>query len=406
MSELQRISSIPPARAVADVETALVVELAEALHRCGAPAHRLEGATHRVCAALELDAQVFATPTMILIALGGETRLRRVSPGDVELERMVAVDQIATWTARGVLTAEEALLSLREAMAAPPRYKSADIICGFGVLSASAAVFFGGGWLDVLVSMGLGLSVGQALRLLGRRPETARLAPLAASFGAAWVAGTAASVVPVDHHILTLAALIVLLPGFSLTTAMSELSTGNLSAGSARLSGVAVTFLLLAVGASAGWAVSPPPLDRLPSDLPLLAEPLALIAAGLSLGVLFQARPRDTGIILLSSATAYYGARAGIALLGPLGGAFAGALMVTALSNIQARLRDVPASIALIPGILLLVPGTVGFRGIGALLEQRTLDGLSGATSALLIATALVAGILSANALISARREL
>lgn len=387
-------------------DAVLVTELAAALHQVGAPAHRLEAVMEQVCASLEIDAQVFATPTMLLISHQGQTRLLRVSPVEAELSRMVAVDQVARWTARGVFDAEEALVALREAMAAPAPFSAPDTVAAFGVLSASAAVFFGGGWLDVVVAGGLGLAVGLALGWLGRRPETARLAPLLVAFGVAAVAGRAAAVGPVDRHVLTLAALIVLLPGFSLTTAMSELSTGNLSAGSARLSGVVVSFLLLAVGAAAGWAISPPPLGLAPPPLPLLVEPIALLGAGGTLVVLFQARLRDAGVVLMSAAAAFYGARFGISALGPLGGSFASALLVTVLSNLQARLRDTPASIGLVPGILLLVPGTVGFRGLGALLEERTLDGLHGATSALLIAAALVSGILTANALVSSRREL
>lgn len=388
-------------------EVTLVEELSEALHRCGVPAHRLEGAMEGVCQELAVDAQVFATPTMLLIALDGQTRLRRVAPGDAELERMVAVDQIATWTARGVLSIDEALRSLRTVMAAPARFGATETVAAFGGLSASAAVFFGGGGLDVLVAGGLGLMVGLGLEWLRGRPETARLAPLLVSFLAAATAGLAASVGPVDRYVLTLAALIVLLPGFSLTTAMSELSTGNLSAGSARLSGAVVSFLLLAVGATGGWAIAPAPMAAaVVAPLPLLAEPAALLVAGGTLVVLFQARPRDTGVILLSAVTAFYGTRLCSVALGGLGGAFGGAVLVTLLGNLQARLRDVPASIALIPGILLLVPGSVGFRGFEALLSERTLDGVHGATAAVLIATALVAGILTGNAVLPARRAL
>ncbi len=50
---------------------------------------------------------------------------------------------------------------------------------------------------------------------------------------------------PIDDRLVTLASLIVLLPGFSLTMALTELAVGHLSAGVARLAGAAVTLVTL-----------------------------------------------------------------------------------------------------------------------------------------------------------------
>ena len=392
--------------AEAAVEVALVMALAEALHRCGAPAHRLEGTMRRLSQALSIQAEVFATPTMLLVSLGDRTRLLRVSPGDTDLSRLVAVDAVAAWLSRGALAPAEALEQVRAIMAAPPRYGERAVLLAFGLISASAAVFFGGGGPDIAAGLGLGLLVGLSLTGLGQHAHTAHVSTLVVAFGSALAASALSLVLPVAPLTLTLAALIVLLPGFSLTLGMAELSTGNLSAGSARLAGVAVTFLHLAVGAAAGWHLLPVEVTAGPGGQPPWVEPLAQAATAGAHAVLFQARVRDTGVILCSAALAFYGARLGTAALGGVGGGFAAALLVTLFSNAQARVRDVPSSVALVPGILLLVPGSVGFRGVGALLDQRTLSGLDTAFSAILIAAALVAGLLVANTLLPARRDL
>ncbi|MEL6345413.1 MAG: threonine/serine exporter family protein, partial [Myxococcota bacterium] len=238
-----------------------------------------------------------------------------------------------------------------------------------------------------------------------QRAHIARISALILAFVVAALAGGASIVLPVDRLALTLAALIVLLPGFSLTVALAELSTGHLSAGAARLSGVAVTFLHLSVGAAAGWALFGAGLPAEPPT-PWIFEPVIIVASAASLAILFQARFQDFGVIIVSAALAVYVSRAVSLMADPTVGAFGASLLLTLYSNIQARQRDVPASIAQMPGILLLVPGSVGFRGVGALMQNETLTGVHIAFTTIITAAALVAGMLIANALYPARREL
>ena len=58
------------------------------------------------------------------------------------------------------------------------------------------------------------------------------------------------------------------------------------------------------------------------------------------------------------------------------------------------------------PGVLILVPGSVGFRSIAALMDDRVVAGIDTAFSALLTAIALVVGLLVANVVLPARRDL
>ena len=50
-----------------------------------------------------------------------------------------------------------------------------------------------------------------------------------------------------------------------------------------------------------------------------------------------------------------------------------------------------------VPGILLLVPGSVGFRSLTSLLERQAVTGIETAFSMILTAMALVAGLLMAG---------
>jgi uncharacterized membrane protein YjjP (DUF1212 family) len=51
--------------------TGFVLELAQALHEYGTPAHHLEVAMQTVVKALGLSAEFFSTPTSIMVGFGG-----------------------------------------------------------------------------------------------------------------------------------------------------------------------------------------------------------------------------------------------------------------------------------------------------------------------------------------------
>ena len=380
----------------------LLEELAGALHRCGAPAHRLEASIAEVSAALDLSASAFATPTALLITVGDQTRLVRVQPGGVDLSRLVRVDALAADLAGGRLSPRSALATLGTIQAAPPQHGSDAMITAFGVTGGCAALFFGGGPLDAVVGAGLSLVIG-----LGTMNATGgRLSEFLLALIAALGAGGLSRVLPVSSVALTLAALVVLLPGLSLTVALAELATGNLVSGTARLSGTGLTLLQLGLGAAVGGHLLPALPMAEAAVVPSLAEPAALVLCALGFTVLFQARWADAPVILIACALAFYGSRMGSLWLSPTGGAFLGALRVGTCSYIQARLRDVPAWVALEPGILLLVPGSLGFRGLESLLEGQAIDGVNTGFAMVITSAALVGGLLMASGLLPARRAL
>ena len=67
---------------------------------------------------------------------------------------------------------------------------------------------------------------------------------------------------------------------------------------------------------------------------------------------------------------------AGHAWLGAEGGACLGALAVGVAANGFARLFNRPAALMEVPGIMVLVPGSVGLRSLTALLSHDVMAGI------------------------------
>jgi uncharacterized membrane protein YjjB (DUF3815 family) len=141
-----------------------------------------------------------------------------------------------------------------------------------------------------------------------------------------------------------------------------------------------------------------------PIALPAWTDLAAVAVSALASVVIMRAQPRDTGWIALGVAIAFGASSLGALALGPLG-AFLGALALGVASNIFSVLRNRPALVMQAPGLLILVPGSVGYRSLAALLQSNTLSGVQAAFQMFLVGAALVYGLLFAN-LISPDRDL
>ncbi len=389
-----------------------LITLGTALHREGIPAHRLEAALTEIGELLGVRGQYLSTPTSLSAAFGEvghqRTAMVRVDPGDLHLEKLVALDEVTRQTLGGELDVDQGVARIEQIVGAPERYGPMMTTAAFAAVSGAAALLFGGGAAEIAAAMGVGLEVGLLLLLASRAATVGRiLYPLAAAVAAAWATILAWWVGPLDGHVVTLASLIVLVPGLTLTVAMNELSTGHLVSGTARLTGALVVFLQLGLGVVLGSHVAtllPPTPPPAPVDLPAwLLWPSTLVAA-LSLTVLFRARPRDMAVIVASCALAMLGSQVGAALVQPPGSAFVGALAVGTFGNLYARATGRPSLVPIVPGLLLLVPGSVGFAALSAMLQADVLSGVQTAFTAGFSAVALAAGLLLAHAVFGARR--
>jgi uncharacterized membrane protein YjjB (DUF3815 family) len=109
---------------------------------------------------------------------------------------------------------------------------------------------------------------------------------------------------------------------------------------------------------------------------------------------------------VLATLVGFLGARVGTSVLGNELGVMVGAFALGVLVNVYCRWRNEPAQVVLVPATLILVPGSVGFRGISSLLHRETLTGVETTFGMFVVAMAIVAGLLIANAALSPRRVL
>ncbi len=392
-----------------------LLRLARALHVSGAPSHRIEEAMDLLAPGLGVEGRFFSTPTSIFVSFGPEaaarTTLLRIEPAGVNLERMHDVDAVLDEVRAGRLDLASATARLDAIAVAPERYGPAVTIAAFALAAAAVARFLGGGVGEIGVAALVGAQTGIFALFAARRRDAARILEWLASFAAAAAAVAWALVLgPLVPAMAAVAGLIVLLPGLTLTVALTELATRHLVSGTARLAGAGLTFLAIGFGLAVGSRLEPLVGDRSVgaplAPLPGWTEWLALAVSPLALVVLFRARPRDLGIIALAGAVAYGTQRVAAGIAGPELGMLAGAFAAGVLGNLHARVRRRPAMVALVPALILLVPGSLGVRSVAALLARDVVPGIAALVMLVVLAGALAAGILLANFAVPPRRSL
>ena len=416
----------PDASAPYLVRVDFIVELARRLHIYGTSAQRLEGAVTQVARRLRIDAEVWSNPTGMILSFPDPergpaypiTRLVRLEPGDQNLGRLAAADAIAEDVLAGRRDIADGLQAMRALDRAPGRLARPASILSFGLASASVVgLMQRTGWADLITAAVLGCLIGLLTEFSHGRSRWGDAHEALAAFLATLLATAVASfVAPLSLQGVIIAGLIVLMPGLMLTTAVSELTSRQLVSGTARFAGALTILLKLTFGAVAaaqvvnllGWK---PMANAGAPALPGWMPWLMLLVGSFAFAVLFKAARRDTLLVMAAVWLGYAATRLAAALPGAEnntlpGGVFFAGMVVTAAANIYGSRRNRPGALIRVPGIILLVPGSLGFRSFNFVFERDVMLGLDTAFAVITALIALVAGIMFGNLLVSPRRNL
>jgi len=406
---------MPPEKYPSDPRVAFALKLSGALHRYGVPTHRLESAMNSTLEKIGLEGQFFTMPTGVFASFGPpeehRTSLLRMDAPEIDLGKMAEVDGVATGVVNGDFGFPEGSARIDHIIEQPAQYGRVLTTFCFGLGSGCAARFFDGGIYECVLAALIGLVVGFLAFRLGRSEDAAHIiVPVAACLATAVTLAASRVVEDLNVYTTTLASLVVLLPGFTLTTALIELATRHLVSGTARLMQVTLIFLEIGFGVALGGQ-----LDRViphmhmhatAHSLPAWTLYLALIVAPFAFAVQFRAQPRDLGWILAVGLAGYGGGKLGFHMMGPQLGVFFGALFLGIGGNIYARRTNRPSAVPLVPGIMQMVPGSIGFSSISMMLQKEFVNGMEAGFETVIVGIALVTGLLLANVIYPAQKSI
>lgn len=392
-----------------------LLRLARALQGYGMFSGSLEAVLSRVASHYGVKSQFFITLTAVIATFGPAEDMRttflRVSPGWIDLERIALLDQLLDDILHQDCDVETANQRLTEILRQRPTITRAVRLLAPMMGAPCWMLLLGGGVREMALAMIVSFLVGVwdfTQDLWTTRPWWRREILFGAvvsllAYGVPRVLG-----VPMSSPWVVLATLIPLFPGVGLVLGVKEVAVGHLLSGGTRLLLAAVVFLEILFGVALGRELADlligNPIAAAVQRAPSSWLPVALVGALLSGAVLFRARLRDLPWLLFAGFVGFYVSRWASKALGAELGAFVGAFVVGAVSNLVGRLRRVSPLVMMLPGVFVLLPGTLGFRSVLLLWNNNAQMGISTAFSVVLVAIGISVGLGTASSMLAPRR--
>lgn len=346
----------------------LLAHLGAALVGAGQPVNEVEEDLKEVASAHGFpDAQIAAAPTGVTLTLAvGSPSTFAANPGNLRLDQASEVREVRHLLARGRLRPDAAMARLAVLRAQPPHVPTWLANLGWILCAVGIALILQPMWSGVAVAALGGVAVVILVRLTARTPRLAPMLPVVAAFAVACLVFAATQHGLVEAPLRTLLApLAVLFPGALIVTAMAELVSGHMVAGTARLGYGLVQTLLFTIGIVAASRVFPLTSEQLTNvrinDIGWYAAPLGLVLVTLAIGLLESPPPRLLPWILVVLVLAFLAQVSGQQVGGAVGGAFFGALVAVLGSYTVELFRPRLARLVVfLPSFWLLVPGSLG----------------------------------------------
>jgi uncharacterized membrane protein YjjP (DUF1212 family) len=381
-------------------------DLGQALHISGAAAHDLESRLTAIGKQLGVRVEGFAVLTFLALTVAAPSGARRVEmlrlPAyDYNMARLIDLQALCR-EINDPGRLDDYVARLAALMHQPPPWSGWQLVLQGFLLSASVAALLRGGWMEMLCGGLIGLLFVAGHQRLSRISGLAPAVPVILCALAAMLAQGLAVLLPQQSPFISaVAGVVLLLPGFMLTVAMSELATQNFLAGTGRLAGAFMLLFLmgagLVIGTKIGLALLPVQALGTVTALPAWMIWPAIAILGVSLLGVIQAPLSaihiSAGACLLTWAIYSLVSTA----MGNIVGAFAGALVIASAGHVYQSLTKRPAVLVQIPGLITLVPGSMGFRGLHALMEQDSVVGINLITDMILTGAVLAVGLLLAD---------
>ncbi|KAG0202344.1 hypothetical protein BGX28_005132 [Mortierella sp. GBA30] len=389
-----------------------ILRLAKSLIKYGSPSHRLEDAIDRSARTLEINLQCVYLPNVMIVAFTdyethtSETHLLKVS-ADLDMYKCALVHQVHKMVTHSAMPVEEAIMKLDAINAekdANPRWLT---VLAYATASfCTAPMFFKGSWIDAGVSFLIGGAVGLLVWLAERVPSYARICEITMSVVVAFIAEALRNSTHICEGAVKLAGIVIILPGYTITCAILELSSRHIISGSVRLFYAIVFSLLLGYGLTIGasiWALfdhsarddekfsadcATAPLDP---KWNILFVPLFAI----SLNIWLKAHSRQwflatvlsiVGYVVSYTSSTFGGAKTEVS-------SALAAFAIGFLGNVYQRLTRQLSFQAVVCAVFFLVPGSIGLKGALAWFTDDMPGGVSFALQMVVTAIAISVGL-------------
>ncbi|RXP60929.1 hypothetical protein EC396_04550 [Lutibacter sp. HS1-25] len=377
-----------------------------AAHKYGSTSGRLEFLLKSLAKDFGYNGKFKSTPVEIRFGLlkASEIQMREeivaTQPPSIDLDKLARLGDVLNEIKAGYLSLNDAEPRIDAIDQIPPPWNNFASMLGYVFSGFGFALLLGAGWIDSLFVSVFSIIVFGIVQLSVRFGTAAiNWMPLTTALVSGFLAALIKHWIPELNLVLViLCSVIILLPGYSISLGTGELVTKHMKSGLYNLKtglialvkqiagaiiGVRIASFLVTISAVAPQA----PVDQ---KWMILYFPLLLIGLALA----FQVPRKDLPWSVLVSAIAYLGVLGGSSIMNANLGNLLGTIVAVIVGNFWSRKTGRPASIVVIPAILLLVGGTIGFRGLANMASGNMELGVQQFFQMFIVALTIMLGVL------------
>lgn len=350
-----------------------IVQLGKALHYYGVPSYKSEMYLSEVADKKEIKASFMDSPTWINYVFYEEdeqtySHVESVRPGELNLGALSRIVEITNNLISNTIDFDEAKTEIERLKTLPFEYGKLTEFIAFMTSAGAFSIILDTSWSSAIAASFIG-GIVYLITLWSKRSVYIRstLESLVAFVATVLTGLLSLFFHQINISMTILASIIVFIPGLSITTALEEITARNLVSGTAKLFDSLVSLFKQFFGVVLGLAILPLFVElkpqRIINDIPQSVHLLAIIILAISLTPVFKVRHKDiflcvvVGFISFLTTTLFD-------FTGILVSIFMGTLATVAVSKLFSKLTRTPRLVYLVPGIIMLVPGSKAFIGL------------------------------------------
>ena len=392
-----------------------IIKLGIAAHGYGPSTSRLETFLKKAADALGINGVYLSTPSGIEFAFSKkgmvwqQTHVVRLPLCDFNMARLSHTGELVEKLTAGEITLSDASDRLDEIAALPNPWGRLSYALSFVAVSVGVAGLLHASIWEIVASGILSLIV---YAMFIAADQTGGRFSESLPFVSAFVAGACATAVnllvpELNPVLMTLSAIIILIPGFQVSVGIIEIIDGHVEAGTVRLMSGVVYLVkqfagcwlgLISIGIFQGsrseFSV---PTQFFLDDL-TVGLFVALLFVGV--GIAYQTLIRDMPSVLLGCCLTFTSVVGSSTYLDVEYSTLIGAIVAGLFANTWVRLTNRPTSIVLVPSITVMVSGSIGFRGLVVAAAGHSDEGMTMFIQMFSIAASIAAGLLVANTIL------
>jgi uncharacterized membrane protein YjjP (DUF1212 family) len=383
-----------------------ILKVGLAAHKYGSTSTRLEYFLLSLSKRMGYQGVFKSTPVEIMFGLRETSdspqrvEVMATPPPAIDLDKLARLGELLNEIKEGSLSVSDAYDRIDQIDQVPPPWGKFASLLGYVFTGLGLAPLLGAGWTDTFVATVFSILVYGMVLLSARMGAiTTSWMPLSTAL----ITGFLATLVKywvsdLNLVLVILSAVAIILPGYSISLGVGELVAQHVLSGVSNLMSGLITLIKQIAGAIIGISIASlfvttaatEPETPVNQMWVMLLFPLLLVGLGLA----FQVSRRDFPWSVLLSGIAFLGVLGGTSLMDSNLGNLLGTIIAVVLANLWSRKTGRPTSIVLIPAIVMLVSGTIGFRGLAAMAEGELLLGVQQFLQMFIVAITILAGIL------------